>query len=60
MTTEQLKPSLDSAVGSSLLGNLATLCARGQIRGDILTAVRVGRMTALQKPGGRCEGHCGR
>ena len=56
MTTEHLKILLDSAPGSSSLGDVTTLFARGQLPGDILTAVRVGRMTALQKPDGgvRC------
>ena len=52
MTTEHLKILLDSAAGSSLLGDVATLFGRGQLPEDILTVVRVGRMTALQKPDG--------
>ena len=56
MTTEHLKILLDSVSGSSLLEDVATLFARGQIPQDILTAVRVGRMTALQKPDGGVRG----
>ena len=41
-TTEHLKILLDSAPRSSLLGDVATLFARGQLPEDILTAVRVG------------------
>ena len=52
MSTEHLKILLDSAPGSSLFGDVATLFARCQLPEDILTAVRVGRMTALQKPDG--------
>ena len=56
MTTEHLKILLDDAAGSSLLGDVATLFGRGQLPEDILTAVRVGRMTALQKPDGGVRG----
>ena len=56
MTTEQKKILLDGDPGSSLLWDVATLFARGQLPEDILTAVRVGRMTALQKPDGGVRG----
>ena len=42
MTTEHLKILLDSAPGSSMLGDVASLFARRQLPEDILTAVRVG------------------
>ena len=56
MTTEHSKILLDSTPGSSLLGDVATIFARGQLPKDNLTAVRVGRMTALQKLDGGVRG----
>ena len=56
MTTEHLRISLENAAGSSLLGEVATLFARGRIPEDSLTAVRVGRMTALQTADGGIRG----
>ena len=56
MTTEHLKILLESATGSSLLGEAATMFARGRIPEEILIAVRVGRMTALQKADGGIRG----
>ena len=54
MTTDHWKILLD-APGPSLMGDMPTLFARGQILEDILTAVRVGRMTAM-KPDGSFRG----
>ena len=56
MTTEHLKIILDSTECCALFGEVATLFARGQIPREILEGVRVGRMTALQKPDGGVRG----
>ena len=56
MTTEHLKILLDSGDCSMLFGEVATLFARGQIPPEILASVRVGRMTASQKPDGGVRG----
>ena len=56
MTTEHLKIILDSTECCALFGDVATLFARGQIPREILEGVRVGRMTALQKPDGGVRG----
>ena len=56
MTAEHLKPLLDSAVCSQMFGEVASQFARGRIPADVLAAVRVGRMTALQKPDGGVRG----
>ena len=55
-TTEHLKILLDSTACCALFGEVATLFARGQIPPEILEGVRVGRMTALQKPDGGVPG----
>ena len=52
MTTEHMRILLENAAGSSLLCEVATLFARCGIVEGTLTAVRVGRMTALQKADG--------
>ena len=56
MTTEHLKIILDSIECYALFGEVATLFARGQIPREILEGVKVGRMTALQKPDGGVRG----
>ena len=56
MTTAHLRILLESAAGSSLLEEVAIIFARGRIPEDILTVVRVGRMTALQKAEGGIRG----
>ena len=56
MTTKLLKPLLESAVGFFLLEDAATLFARGQIPGNVVTAVRVGRTTALKRADGGARG----
>ena len=56
MTAEHLKPLLDSTNCSQLFGEVATQFARGRIPEDVLSAVRMGRMTALQKPNGGVRG----
>ena len=53
MATEHLKILLDNTECCALFGEVATLFVRGQIPPEILEGVRVGRMTALQKPDGR-------
>ena len=55
-TTEHLKILLDSTECCALFGEVAILFARGQIPPEILEGVRVGRMTALQKPDGGVRG----
>ena len=52
MTAEHFKPLLESAMCSQLFSEVASQFARGRIPEDALTAVRVGRMTALQKSDG--------
>ena len=53
MTVEHLRPLLESGV----CGEVATQFARGQVPKEVLLlAVRLGRMTALQKPDGRVRG----
>ena len=49
MTAEHLKPLLDSIICSQLFGEVATQFARGRTPEDVLSAVRMDRMTALQK-----------
>ena len=51
MTVEHLRPLLESGVCTALLGEV-TQFARGQVPEEVLPAVRLGRMTALQKQHG--------
>ena len=52
-TNEHLRIMLDHEEDSRLLHNAAELRARAQVPDDVLAAVRVGRVVALQKPNGR-------
>ena len=56
MTVEHLRPLLESGVCSTLLEEVATQFARGQVPEEVLPAVRLGKMTALQKPDGGVRG----
>ena len=56
MTVEHARPLLESGACTALLGEVATQFARGQIPEEVLPAVRLGRMTALQKPDGGVRG----
>ena len=55
MTSEHLKPLLESVECSRLFGEVATQFARGEMSEEILRGIKMGRMTALQKrDGGVC------
>ena len=56
VTAEHLKPILDSARDAELLCQAAELLARASIPEEVLRAIRIGRMTALQKPTGGVRG----
>ena len=56
MTAEHLKPTLDSARDAGLLCHAAELMARAAIPEEVLKAIRMGQMTALQKPTGGVRG----
>ena len=49
MTVEHVKPILDSFRDTELFCQVAEHLARGEIPGEVLHVVRMGRMTALQK-----------
>ena len=51
MTVEHMRPLLESGVCTALLGSRHPV-ARGQVPEEVLPAVRLGRMTAPQKPDG--------
>ena len=55
MTEEDLRPLLGSGVCTALLGEVATQFARGQVP-EVLLEVKLGRMTAFQKPDGGVRG----
>ena len=56
MTSDHLFPVLESEAASELLTQVASLFAVGQVPHDILEAIRLGRLTALQKPDGGVRG----
>ena len=56
VTAEHLKPILDSARDAELLCQAAKMMARASIPEEVLKAIRMGRMTALQKPTGGVRG----
>ena len=56
MTAEHLRVLLDSLSCTSLLGEAASQLAQGNIPEEVVTAIRLGRMTALQKPDGGVRG----
>ena len=56
MTSDHLFPVLESERASELLIEVASLLARGRVPDTILQAIRLGRLTALQKPDGGVRG----
>ena len=52
ITVEHLRPLLESGVS----GEVTTQFARGQVPEEVLPAMRLGRMTAVQKFHGRVQG----
>ena len=52
MTADHLQPVLDTARDTSLFLHFATVLARGQAPVAAVEGVRMGRITALKKPGG--------
>ena len=56
MTADHLQPLLDTARDTSLLYRFATVLARGQAPDAAVEGVRMGRITALQKPDGGVRG----
>ena len=56
MTAEHIKVVLDSERDCSSLWRMGQEFARGHMPAEILQAVRIGRMTALQKPQGGIRG----
>ena len=56
MTADHLRPILESEADTAALGRMATDLARADIPLPILTALRMGRLTALQKPTGGVRG----
>ena len=56
MTSEHLKPLLESVECSRLLGEVGTQFARGEMPEEILRGIKMGRMTALQKHDGGVRG----
>ena len=56
MTVEHPRQLLESGVCTTLLGEVATQFARGHVPEEVLPAVRLGKMTAFQKPDGGVRG----
>ena len=56
MTNEHLRPLLDSTHDAHLLFLAGEQLARAQVPPSIITLVRLGRLTALQKDNGRVRG----
>ena len=56
MTANHLRPILESEADTAAMGRMATDLARADIPLPILTALRMGRLTALQKPTGGVRG----
>ena len=58
MTAEHLKVGLESPVICGLVGEVACQFARARMPAEVVQAIRLGRITALQKPDGgvRCRG----
>ena len=56
MTTEQLRPFLDSEEDCDKFWFLCQPFAQARIPDEVLSAVRMGRITALQKPSGGVRG----
>ena len=56
MTSEHLRIVLDSPSCTSLLCEAASQLAQGHIPDEVVRAIRLGRLTALQKPDGGVRG----
>ena len=56
MTTEHLRPLLDSQRDMNLLHEVCQQLARAEVSLTIIDAIRLGRMTALTKPNGGVRG----
>ena len=56
MTAEHVKPILDNTRDTELFCQVGEHLARGEIPEDVLHAMRMGRMTALQKTSGGVRG----
>ena len=56
MTTEHLRPLLHSSRDTQLLFRVGEFLARAQIPESVVDIVRLGRLTALSKPGGGVRG----
>ena len=56
MTAEHLRVVLDSPSCTSLLCEAASQLAQGHIPDEVVRAIRLGRLTALQKPDGGVRG----
>ena len=56
VTSDHLFPNQESEATSELLTQVANLLAIGQVPHTILEAIRIGRLTALQKPDGSVRG----
>ena len=56
MTSEHLRPLLDSVRDSELLWDLGRSFTRGQVPADTLPLIRFSRITALRKPSGGIRG----
>ena len=56
MTADHLRPLLDSVADTSRFWRFAQDLARATVPDDIVDAVRLGRLTALQKPKGGVRG----
>ena len=56
ITTEHLKLFLENVVCAELFGETSTRLARGRVPPEIVSGIRLGRMTALQQPDGGVRG----
>ena len=56
MTSEHLRPLLDRPADLHLLFQVSEILARGEVSGYVAGIIRLGRLTALQKPGGGVRG----
>ena len=56
MTAEHLKVGLESPVICGLMGEVACQFARARMPAEVVQALRLGRITALQKPDGGVRG----
>ena len=56
MTHDHIRPLLESLKDLHLLYTVCDLFAKGQMPGEMVQAIKLGRMTALQKEGGGVRG----